>query len=280
MDASQSRLNQLKRRRSLSISFTLVAVAALALAVQTTVNRLGDASTLTGWVLLVSTASLYLLSLRKKLIQRPWGPVAMWLQLHVYTGSFASIAFLMHIGWPIRGWFESLLAGVFIFVSASGILLGYLSRTLPKKLAAISEDFQLEQIPALQSNTSHEAHQLAIQSANLGEGATLAEFYQRRLLPFFINDRSFVYQLFPNGYMRRQLLRELADLDRYLADEGLQSRLKLVQLVKTKDDLDYHVALQVRLRLMYTAHVALTWSLAILVALHVVLVYRFQGTLN
>ena len=83
--------------------------------------------------------------------------------------------------------------------------------------------------------------------------------------------------MIPTGYTRRQLLRELNDLDRYLAYQGLQSRQQLTTMVQTKDDLDYHHALQTRLRMMFAMHIALTWSLAVMIAVHVVLVYRFQG---
>ena len=279
MDAAQGRIASLRRRRIIASTLTLVAVIATALAVQRIANRLGDASTATGWTLLVATAGLYLLSLRKKLIQHRLGPVSAWLQMHTYMGSFASIVFLMHIGWPIRGWFESALAICFTVVAVTGIVLTFMSRSLPKRLAAIKQDFRLELIPALRLSVTKDAHELAIHSASFGEGATLVEYYQRRLLPFFLNRRSFLYRLIPTGYTRRQILRELNDLDRYLADKGLQSRQQLAAMVQTKDDLDYHYALQTRLRMMFAMHIALTWSLAIMIAVHVVLVYRFQGAM-
>ncbi len=279
MDATQGRLAALRRRRIIASTLTLAAVMATALAVQSIANRLGDTATATGWTLLVATAGLYLLTLRKKLIRFELGPVAGWLQMHTYMGSFASVVFLMHIGWPVRGWFEIALATCFAIVAVTGIVLAYMSRTLPKRLAAIKQDFRLELIPALRLEVTKEAHELAIQSAGFGEGATLAEFYQRRLLPFFLSRRSPLYRLIPTGYTRRQLLRELADLDRYLAAKGLQSRLQLASMVQSKDDLDYHYALQTRLRTMFAMHIALTWSLAVMIAVHVVLVYRFQGTM-
>jgi hypothetical protein len=279
MDATQGRIASFRRRRIIASSLTLLAVIATALAVQSVANRLGDASTATGWTLLVATAGLYLLSLRKKLIQHRLGPVSAWLQMHTYMGSFASVVFLMHIGWPIRGWFEIALATCFTIVAVTGIVLTYMSRALPRRLAAIKQDFRLEMIPALRLSVTKEAHELAIHSASFGEGATLVEYYQRRLLPFFLSRRSLIYRLIPTGYTRRQLLRELNDLDRYLADQGLQSRQQLAAMVQTKDDLDYHYALQSQLRMMFAMHVALTWSLAIMIAIHVVLVYRFQGAL-
>ena len=277
MDASQGRVASLRRRRIIASSLTLVAVIATALAVQSVANRMGDTSTATGWTLLIATAGLYLLSLRKKLIQHRMGPVAAWLQMHTYMGSFASVVFLMHIGWPVRGWFEIALASCFMIVAVTGIALAYMNRSLPKRLAAIKQDFRLELIPALRLSVTKDAHELAIHSSSFGEGATLVEYYQRRLLPFFLSRRSLFYRMIPTGYTRRQLLRELNDLDRYLAYQGLQSRQQLATMVQTKDDLDYHYALQTRLRMMFAMHIALTWSLAVMIAVHVVLVYRFQG---
>jgi hypothetical protein len=279
MDATQGRLGSIRRRRVLSLTVTLMAVGATASAMQTIVNRMGDASTFTGWTLLAATAGLYLLSLRKKLPQYRLGPVSAWLQMHTYMGSFASVIFLMHIGWPIRGWFESTLAACFAFVAGSGIVLAFLNRTTPKRLAAIKQDYRLEQIPQLQLALAQNAHQVAVSSVAVGEGATLAEFYQRRLLPYLHNPRNWLYSLLPNGFARRQLLRELNDLDRYLADNGRLNRESMVAIIQSKDDLDYHYALQYRLRLVFLMHVALTWSLALMIAVHVVLVYRFQGTL-
>ena len=278
MDATQGRLASLRRRRIIASSLTLLAVISTVVAVQSVANRLGDASTATGWTLLVATAGLYLLSLRKKLIQHRLGSVSAWLQMHTYMGSFASIVFLMHIGWPIRGWFEIALATCFAIVAVTGIVLTYMSRALPKRLSAIKQDFRLELIPGLRLSVTKDAHELAIHSASFGEGATLVEFYQRRLLPFFLSRRSWFYRFVPTGFTRRQLLRELHDLDRYLAEQGLQSRMQLAMMVQTKDDLDYHYALQTRLRTLFVMHIALTWSLAIMIAIHVVLVYRFQGT--
>lgn len=279
MDATQGRLAALRRRRIIASTLTLAAVVATALAVQSVANRLGDPASTTGWTLLVSTAGLYLLTIRKKLIRYSMGPVAGWLQMHTYMGSFASVVFLMHIGWPVRGWFEIALATCFTIVAVTGIVLAYMSRSLPKRLAAIKQDFRLELIPTLRLAVTKDAHELAIQSASFGEGATLAEYYQRRLLPFFLSHRSPLYRLIPTGYTRRQLLRELSDLDRYLAERGLQSRQQLASMVQAKDDLDYHYALQTRLRTMFAMHIALTWSLAVMIAVHVVLVYRFQGAM-
>ncbi|MCA9194659.1 MAG: hypothetical protein KDB03_22970 [Planctomycetales bacterium] len=265
--------------RILAWTITICLIALTASGVQWFRDHLADESTLTGWILLLSTFGLFLLSERKRKITHPWGPVAIWLQVHTYLGVYASVIFLMHIGWPVRGAFEILLASCFVFVACSGIVLAIYSRTVPKKLAAVARDYPLEQIPVFAAQVANQAHELAVQSASFGEGATLAEYYKRRLLPFFNEPRGSMYRMFPTGATKRRLLRELGDLDRYLASQGVACRIKLSQMVQNKDDLDFHSAMQVRLRFLFALHVAFTWSLAILIATHVILVYRFQGVM-
>ncbi len=279
MASAKSRLGQIRNRRNWFMLITVLAVAATVAAVQWAGNRLGNAAAITGWTLLAATAGMYLLSVRKRCIRLPVGPVSIWLQMHTYLGSFALIVFAMHVGWPIRGWFEIVLASCFTFVSFGGIWLIVLSRTLPRKLAAVKRDYRMEDIPALQAVVAREAQALAISSARLNEGATLAEYYQQRLLPFFHERRSRWYRLLPTGWTRRQLQRELIDLERYLAEAGHLRREKLSELVQAKDDLDFHSVVQSRLRFFFTLHVALTWGLVILIAVHVILVLRFQGAM-
>lgn len=262
------------------MTVTLVAVGLTALGVQWTRDRLGDPSTMTGWTLLSATAGLYLLSARKASTNTKLGKVSAWLQWHMYLGTFASLVFLMHIGWPVRGVFEIVLASCFVIVAASGIVLAVMNRRTPMKLAAIAIDRRIDQIPSLRAAVGRQAHATALQSAELGEGATLAEYYQLQLLPFFQSQRSWLYRMFPNGVQRRRLLLELNDLERYLAEPGNASRQQLANMVITKDDLDYQYALQTRLRWLYALHVSLTWSLVLMIAVHVALVYRFQGVMR
>jgi hypothetical protein len=267
------------RRRLRSVLITGFLAAITWLGVGWTSRILGDESTFTGVVLLVATLSLYLLTLRKRTTSPRLGRVSAWLQLHAYAGVFASVVFLMHVHWPVRGPFELCLAACFLFVAITGILLGIMSRLTPAKLAALKQDFALEQIPRLQFAVARDAHEAAMSSTRLGEGATLSEYYQRRLLPYFQRPRGVFYRLLPTGTKRRQLLRELEDLDRYLAIDGLKHRRMLSAMVQSKDDLDFHFALQSRLRLFYTAHFALTWTLLILIGVHIVLVFRFSGAM-
>ena len=279
MVAIQSRLNFLRTRRLLASTITLIAVAVTILALEQVSQWLGDPAMTSGWTLLASTLGLYGLGARKRMIRRPLGRVATWLQAHTYLGLFALSVFFLHVGWPVRGNFEWALACMFLFISMSGGVLLWYSRRVPKLLSAVKRDLRFEDIPKLQADMADQAHQAVLQSAESAAGATLADYYQRRLLSFFHSPRSLIYRIVPTGHKRRQLLRELDDLDRYLDNQSLPYRQRLSALVIGKDDTDFHRAMQQRLRWMITAHVVFTWSLLVMITLHVVLVLRFQGAM-
>lgn len=279
MVAIQSRLNFFRTRRLLACTATLFAVAITMLALERVSQWLGDPAMTSGWTLMTSTLGLYGLGLRKRMISRPLGRVAGWLQVHTYLGLFALCVFFLHVGVPVRGRFEVALAAMFLFISVSGGVLMWYSRRVPKLLSSVKRDIRFEDIPQMQSQMADEAHQAVLLSAESAAGATLADYYQRRLLRYFHSPRSWIYRLVPTGHKRRQLLRELDDLDRYLDEKSLPFRQKLSALVISKDDTDFHRAMQQRLRWLITCHVAFTWSLLVMIALHVVLVMRFQGAM-
>ncbi|MGN6544810.1 MAG: hypothetical protein ACTHK7_07160 [Aureliella sp.] len=279
MASVQGRLALLRMRRIASATATLLAVGVTWLALEQVRRSLGDPATASGWTLLASTLGLYALGIRKRFARSTLGPVAGWLQMHTYLGGFALVVFVWHVGWPVRGYFESVLAAMFLFISLSGAVLIWHSRRVPQKLAAVKNDYRLEDIPEIQAALAASAHKLALESSSSGAGATLAEYYQRRLLGYFHSRRSWLYRCLPTGSKRRALLRELEDLDRYLDPDAREYRRQLAELVVARDDSDFHQALQRRLRFLVTSHVALTWSLLLMIAAHVVLALRFQGVL-
>jgi hypothetical protein len=72
-------------------------------------------------------------------------------------------------------------------------------------------------------------------------------------------------------------MREVDELRRYLNDAERATLQKLGDLVRRKDGLDYHHALQTTLKLWLFVHLPLTYSLMIFSVLHVVLVYAFSA---
>ena len=67
----------------------------------------------------------------------------------------------------------------------------------------------------------------------------------------------------------------LDTLDRYLGTDGRQLRNQICDLVRKKDELDVHWAMQNQLRLCTTMHVVGLWALGVLITVHVVTVLAF-----
>jgi hypothetical protein len=70
---------------------------------------------------------------------------------------------------------------------------------------------------------------------------------------------------------------ELEDLRRYLNEQERTRLEKLAQLVRQKDGLDYHYAVQTTLKLWLFVHLPLTYSLMLFSLLHIVVVFAFSG---
>ncbi len=109
------------------------------------------------------------------------------------------------------------------------------------------------------------------------QSTTLGDFYRERLLPFFVQSRSLWYLTFPNGRLRRNLMQELRNLDRYLVPDQRPAAVSLGRLIQNKDDIDFHFALQSQLKLWLFFHIACTYSLIGLALVHTVLVHAFDG---
>ncbi len=132
-----------------------------------------------------------------------------------------------------------------------------------------------EAIPALRYDLRQQAETLALGADS--RSPVLAEFYARELAGFFSGSRNFWRHLLDSRAPLNAVIVELEDLRRYLNDQERTTLEKLAQLVRQKDGLDYHCALQTALKLWLFVHLPLTYSLMIFSALHIVLVFAFSG---
>jgi hypothetical protein len=239
---------------------------------------LHSSSFFSGWVLLGAMVFLAAFSLRKKLPAPPLGSAAAWLQVHIYIGIGSAGLFLMHVGWRWPGgWFEGALTALYAATFTSGMIGLYWTRTLPRRLSRLGEEVIYERIAALRGQLRDQA-QAAVLSAVRGGGATtLGEFYNARLQDFFSRHRGWRYRLWPTAVLRKQLLAELTDATRYLSDDERKTAEELFALVRRRDDLDYHEALQWRLKAWLFVHIALTYPLLMAAALHAWLAHVFYG---
>lgn len=232
---------------------------------------------LSGYLLLGAIIFLTLFNLRKRLTFLPSiGSAATWMQLHIYVGLSTFLIFGFHIAWHVPdGWFEGLLAILYLTVALSGVYGLVITRIMPKRLTAIGNEVIFEQIPALRLQLAREVRQLALAADQSNE--VVSRYYLHQLLPFFEKPRSLAYLAFPTGRKKRVLLQGIDGLKRYLDQDSRGKTDELAGYVQQKDDLDYQEAIQGRLKVWMFLHVGFTYSLLIFSILHAILVHAFIG---
>jgi hypothetical protein len=269
-------MKRFRRQRFAGITLLLLGCAVAVMAHERFSRVLPHYTYLTGWVLFGVMVLLTIYNVRKKLPFLPLANSENWLQFHIYAGFFTVVLFLIHLDFRVpTGWFEGTLAWLYVLVTGSGIVGLWLSRVLPRRLSTRGGEVIYEKIPTLRHALQQSAEALA-----LGEGTrspAIAELYGRKLAWFFSGPQSFWRHLFESRQPLNVVMVELEDLRRYLNEQERAVLEKLAQLVRQKDGLDYHHAVQTTLKLWLFVHVPLTYGLMIFSLLHIVLVFAFSG---
>ena len=238
-------------------------------------DRLPDYAFLTGWVLFGFMLLLTLFNARKKLPFLPLGNAETWLQIHIYGGFFTVILFLIHLNFrPPRGGFDLVLTALFAVVTLSGVAGLHLSRSLPQRLQTRGGEVLYEKIPAIRHGLKTQAEALALGGA---KSPVIAEFYVRQLADFFAGPQNFWGHLAESRQPLNQRLAALQELRRHLNETEAGTLDQLAQLVRQKDGLDYHRALQRALKLWLFVHLPFTYALMLFTLFHIVLVFAFSG---
>jgi hypothetical protein len=264
------------RRQFFSGMLALMIATVAALWLHRKFGTLPNYAFLTGWALLAGMFVLTIYNARKKLPFLPLGKSETWLQIHIYLGFFTTLLFLIHLNFRLpHGWFEITLAWLFVLVNGSGVVGLFFSRALPRRLATRGGEVIYEKIPALRHALKTEAEKLALGAD--AKSPVIAEFYAHRLAGFFAGPKNFWLHLVESRRPLNALLAGLEDLRRTGSDAERVTLEKLAVLVRQKDGLDYHRALQLVLKLWLFVHIPLTYGLLIFTALHIVLVFGFSG---
>ena len=272
-------MNPIIQRRLIACLITATASFVLAGLTWLVHQRLGQAAHATGWTLLACVGLLLLLGIRKKLVMLPLLSVRVWTQFHIYTGLFAVVVYALHVPVIIAsGFFESTLSLLFLSVAGSGLYGVWISRRGAKRLTAIPGEYRFDRFGWHRRTIADRAAEIVTQIGNSADVPVIATFYRERLQQYFLTRPSLAYVLVPTSMRRRRLLTELGELDRYFSDNVRQAAGRLAALVRNRDDLDFHYATQLRMRMWLAIHVAMTMALLVCVIVHVLMALRFQGT--
>lgn len=265
------------RRRFFNGLLTIVVASLIAAVVYLMNASLNHSSFFTGYILMGSFLVLTAFGMRKRLAFLPRiGSAQLWMQLHIYVGLVTFVLFGLHIGWKVpNGAFEISLAILYLIVAISGVYGLVITRTYPRRLTSVGGEVVFEAIPQLRAQIANQARTLVLDSADSTD--VLARFYLNHLVQYFERPRGWLYWLVPNGQRKRQLVGQIGELDRYLATEQRQVGRQLSGYVEKRDQLDYHYALQSRLKLWLFVHIGFTYSLLLFSLFHLVLAHAFAG---
>lgn len=266
-----------KRHQFYLVGF-IIAAALIAYLYMMAHSTLRSTSYMTGWVLFLVLLFLAGYNGRKKLPFLPLGSSASWLKFHLYGGWIAVFLFGLHLypHWP-RTIFGSVLAVLFVITALSGIVGIFLSRNLALRLSTRGSEVIYERIPAIRRELKEKAEALVFQSVEETNAQTIAQFYTQKLEGFFSGPHHFLHHLFEVNSAWARLQVEIKSLERYLNEKEMEIYEKLKLLVKSKEDLDYHFALQSTLKYWLFIHIPFTFALLLFVLVHIILMQAFIG---
>lgn len=191
-----------------------------------------------------------------------------WLQAHVYLGSLAFLAVLMHTGFELpHGWFGWALLLLSFWTTFTGLVGVFLQKWIPSTLADnLSVEALFERIPELVAKLREEADHLMD-----GASDQLDHFYRSKIRePLSRLDPSWNYLLDVRGGRERALepFRQIAPFVEASEKDKVQD---LMSLYTEKLELDAQYRMQWLLRrwLALTGHVLAAGLLVGLLVVHV-----------
>ncbi len=258
-------------------ALTVLAVAGLYGLVWIYDTALRDARFLDGWILTVGCLVQLAFSLRRKLPLLPLGRVAVWMQVHLYTGYFLIAAFALHtqFEWP-DGVLETALWALFFVLVFSGVVGAYLTRTMPSQMPSTGAYTQLEDIYSAQFALAKQADDLALSTGGTAS-VSIAELYANSLHEFFNAQRNALVHLFwPNRSVRR-VYAEIEGVDAHVDLRGQKTLTSIRQLVGERDRLDNQYARQLLLKAWLFVHIPATYGMLVLSVVHIAVVYAYSA---
>jgi len=231
-----------------------------------------------GWLLFAIVLFLSSYNVRKKLTYPPLLKSSTWLQIHIYLGAASLVLFLFHTGGKIpAGNLDIALYTLFSLMVASGFFGLYLTRTIPATLSSRGNEVIFERIPMFRRQVKDRVEQIILQSVEESDSSILAEYYESYLMYFLSGPRNILGHLARSERTSSRLRHELRGADRYLDARDKELASELLDLIKLKDDLDFHYARQGLLKLWLFFHIPMTLVLLMFLVAHIVLIYAFTG---
>ena len=250
-------------------------------------NGLRDPNYFNGWLLAAGMSlQIYFHVALKRGTLAPKAAVR-WRRVHIFVGYLLAAAFLSHTDFSLPDTaFEWALWLGFMLVTLSGIFGTYLSWSLKAK-RRIDDGLTYDRIPARRAELAREAQAVIVAKTDGGavaialpsapDEAWIRDLYANQLRDFFQGEGSFTAHLVGSHRTLKRLTDEIDSLSSFVDKPSQKKLAALKGLVVEKDWLDFaHVYLGLT-KGWLLVHVPVTYTLVVLVVLHVVVVYAFSS---
>jgi hypothetical protein len=249
-------------------------------------NGLRDPRYLDGWILAAGMSFQVGFHIAIKTASLSPKSAMRWRKLHIFVGYLLIAAFISHSDFslPDTGLEWALWVG-FVLITLSGIFGTYLSWSLQTR-HGIDENIGFDRIPARRAELARDLHAAVTRTdrsaAAIGlpappHDAWIMDLYTSHLRGFFQGQRNFAAHLIGSQRPLKRLTDEIDNLSRYV-DQRSQDKLAAVRnLVVEKDRLDFARVYLGLTKGWLFVHVPVTYSLAILTVLHVLVVYAYSS---
>ena len=248
-------------------------------------NGLRDPRYLDGWVLAGGMSLQLAFHIAIKTASLSPKSAARWRKIHIFVGYLLIAAFISHSDFSLPDTaFEWALWAGFVLVTLSGIFGTYLAWALRAK-HAIDERISYDSIPIRRAELARDVYAVAkidLPAAAIAlpappHDAWIMDLYTNHLRDFFRGQRNFAAHLIGSRRPLKRLTDEIDDLSPYV-DKPSQKKLAVIKgLVVEKDWLDFAYVYLGLTRGWLFVHVPVTYTLIVLVVLHVVVVYAFSS---
>lgn len=238
--------------------------------------QLEMSTVVSGWILFTLCLFLLAFGIRKKVTTLPLGSAYLWSQLHIVVGALAIGIFYVHSdGFKFTGLLETILGWVLAVAMVVGIVGVLLNKLLPPLMNRRGGRIYFSKIKADTANVRREADRAILQLIDDGGGEDFIRLYESTISPYFFGTQDILKHLFSPDAPRRYWQSKFAETRRY-ADNTYSDLIdELEALVQAKVDLDYQYVSQWLLKGWLMAHILVSVIIALLIPIHVLLVYAF-----
>jgi hypothetical protein len=249
-------------------------------------NALRHPRYLDGWVLAGGMALQLYFHIGIKTSTLSAKSATRWRKIHIFVGYLLIAAFMSHTDFslPDTGIEWALWTG-FVLVTLSGILGTYLAWALQAK-GAIDEGVSYDRIPARRVELAREVHTAVTKTDSSAAAialplppydAWIVDLYSSHLRSFFQGQRNFIAHLIGSQRPLKRLTGEIDSLSRYVDQRSQEKLAAIKSLVIEKDRLDFARVYLGLAKAWLFVHVPVTYSLVVLMVLHVLVVYAFSA---